>query len=538
MSYVVVFLLGIFFLFPILSLFGELNWNNIQDIVAAPGTMKSFRETVVSSAIGSALSVIIGLYFARILAFYEWPGRRLFRLSLIIPYLIPNFVLATAYILVWNPTSGLLKDHLPFLGPLYGLWGMTFLFGVAHMPVALLLIEEKLKRIDMNLREASQISGASNLQTFFKIDLPLLMPTLLTGFLLGFALNSSAFAIPAWIGSPEKVYPLTYRIYQAIQMGGVTGIPKAAVYSMILLVLSVALVLIQSIVTGREKKYVTVSGRGKKSGGQTLSFFQKIGANGLAVAYNGIVWFLPLTSLGVSTLVTPGCLQQKGWQCFEELTLRNYSYVLFELSETRRALFGSFIIGGGAALTLSLIAMGFLILVARRRNLMKIFEAILQIPVSTPGAVLALGLIIGLSGRWGINLYNTIWIVGIAFWLKHASLAFQPLRTGYMNLSTTLIEAAQINGASIGQTWRSILIPLLRAEWVGGFFLVFIPILGELTMSVFLAGPNFQSIGTLMFDLQDYADQAAAQALGVLLIIAILFFNEMARRVSRGSLGY
>jgi ABC-type Fe3+ transport system permease subunit len=73
---------------------------------------------------------------------------------------------------------------------------------------------------------------------------------------------------------------------------------------------------------------------------------------------------------------------------------------------------------------------------------------------------------------------------------------------------------------------------------MGGFFLCLVPLLGELTMSVFLSSPSFRSFGTVLFDLQDYADQGSAGSLAFVLIALILTLNGMSRVLSRGRLGY
>jgi iron(III) transport system permease protein len=243
-------------------------------------------------------------------------------------------------------------------------------------------------------------------------------------------------------------------------------------------------------------------------------------------------------ALLLSTLVKPGCLQQEGLACFSEPTARAYTYVLFELKETASAARGSLGYGTLSAITILLLSIGSLILLARNRVALQISEWIFSVPLSTPGAILALGLIVVASGRYGINLYNTPWIVVAAFLIKHLSLAFQPLRTGYGAISESLIEAARLSGASPSRIWGRIVLPILRPEWMGGFFLVLIPILGELTMSIFLASPSFRSFGTVLFDLQDYADQASAAALSILLVGLVLLLNQLAYTVSRGKLGY
>jgi iron(III) transport system permease protein len=152
--------------------------------------------------------------------------------------------------------------------------------------------------------------------------------------------------------------------------------------------------------------------------------------------------------------------------------------------------------------------------------------------------VIAIGLIVTFSGRYGINLYNTAWILVLAYVLKYASLGFQPVLTGFAGIAPALVEASRISGARTARVWRSIVLPILRPEFMGAFFLVLIPILGELTMSIFLASPAFRPIGAVLFDLQDYADQASAGALSIVLVILVLLMNEAARLLSRGRLGY
>jgi iron(III) transport system permease protein len=231
-------------------------------------------------------------------------------------------------------------------------------------------------------------------------------------------------------------------------------------------------------------------------------------------------------------------LQQQGFACFSDASLRSYSYVLFELKETRQAITGSLTYGTLGALLISMITLSGLVVFSASRGKLRVLELLFASVVATPGAVIALGLIVTLSGGYGLNLYNTPWILVTAYVLKHSSLAFQPAATGFAGLSHSLIEAARLSGASRAGVWRRIVLPILRPELMGGFFLVLIPILGELTMSVFLASPSFRPIGSVLFDLQDYADQASAGALSILLVVLVLAMNELARFLSRGRLGY
>jgi iron(III) transport system permease protein len=538
MIWILVLAAGLFFLAPIGGLLSQFHLSSLNEIINDPSFLKSLKVTLVSSGGGALGSVLLALLFARQFANYSWPGKRLQRLFLLIPYLIPNFILAVSYIMAWNPATGLLNSFFRFPFGLYGLTGITILFAIAHMPVAFLLFEEKLKRIDSALKEAARLSGAKSLGVFMRIELPLLKPTLLSAIGLCFALNISAFAIPAWIGAPKHIYPLTYKVYQSIQLGGLDGLPDAASYSVVLLLLALVPLILNMLVREQEKKYVLLSGKSSKpaSGLQSLQSF--ISFQVFFLISQILFWLAPLICLLLSTITKPGCLQSEGVSCLKNISFSHYSYVLFDLPETRAALHGSLFYGAIASVLIVLLSMLVITFFSQNRRAMRLVEAFFSIPLATPGAVIALGLIVVYSGKFGVNLYNTAWIVVIAFIVKHLNLAFQPIKTGFGNISPSLLEAARLSGANQSKVWSKIVFPLLKPEVLGAFFLVFIPIIGELTMSVFLSSNNFRSIGTVLFDLQDYADQASAGALAVLLILLVLCLNEFAFRVSRGKLGY
>ena len=531
-------LLALVFLGPIAALLFQLDRGVFLELFDSPAFGRALRTTLLSSGGASLLSVAAGTFFARQFALHQWRGQRAQRLLLIVPYLIPNFILAAAWVVAWNPATGLLNFVLPFPFGLYGLWGMTVLFAVVHLPVAFLLLEEKFRRIDASLREAARLSGAGPLLIFARIELPLLLPSVVGAFGLCFSLDISAFAIPAWIGAPERAYPLTYKIYQAIQVGGAEGMPQAAGWSLVLLLLALPPLLVTRWMQRTESRRQLVSGKAARPEQSQQGRGAFAGFQAAFWVSQVATWVAPLGALFLTTLVKPGCLQQQGLSCLGEGSLRAYRYVLFELAETPIALRGSLLYGTLSAVLVVGLAVGLLAAVHRAPRALAATEWILALPLATPGAILALGLIVCASGRFGLNLYNTPWIVVAAYVIKHQSLAFSPLRTGLSSISGSLFEAARLSGAGGPAVWRRIVLPLLKPELLGGFFLVLIPMLGELTMSVFLTSPSFRSIGTVLFDLQDYADQGSAAALSVLLVLLVLAANQLARLLSRGRFGY
>lgn len=535
---VFLFTLLLFFVGPIFVLFAKIDPALLQESLNSNSFSKALGNTLMSGFFGALISILFGLYFAHFFAKYQWKNKRIQRLGLLIPYLVPNFVLASAYVIAWNPVSGILTPYISFPGEIYGLWGMTFIFGVVHAPLVFLILEDKIQKIDPVFFEASKVSGASSVKTFFSIELPLLLPSLLSSLSLCFSLNISAFAIPAWLGAPEKTYTLTYKVYQTLQLGSQDGIPTAAGISLVLFLLAIPSLILNYWIQRNEKKYMLISGKASRKNETNLSPKKLYSFQTVYFFTQLFFWVFPLSILITSTFLKPGCLQQEGLACFQDMSLRSYNYVLFELSETRQAILNSLFYGTLSSIGIILLGLLVLLVLYSKKTLLQMSEWIFTIPLATPGAILALGLIVTYSGQFGVNLYNTAWIVVVAYILKHFNMAFLPIRNGLMNLHPSLVEASQISGATHKRAWFDIVIPILKPDIMGVFFLVLIPILGELTMSVFLTSPNFKSIGTVLFDLQDYADQASAGALSVILIFMILLMNQITRWISRGRLGY
>lgn len=533
------FLLFALYALPLVILLTEVSPAALSEMLQQDNIQKSIFVTLTSATAAAAISTALGIFFARQFSTYQWRFKRLQRLFLLVPYLVPNFVLATAYVVSWNPTSGLLNNLLPIPFSLYGFIGLVVVYAVSHIPVAFLLLEDRYNRLDPALREAARMAGASSRSVFFRIECRLLFPSILSALCLCAALNLSAFAIPAWIGAPAKLYPLTYKIFQALQLDPTTGISDGAALSVVLYTCVAPFLILSAFGTRNQSRYITVSGKASRVSAhqqekRSFRIFQT-----LYLVLQLFFWVAPFVTLFITTLVAPGCIQNEGLvPCLTNANLNSYSYVLFDLSETKMGFVQSFQYGLLASVFITLISMITLAITFKRPSLSRLTEILFAIPVASPGAIIALAFIVSFSGRFGLNLYNTASILVLAYIVKHTNLAFQPLKNGSQNLSMSLIEAGRMSGAGTFQTWRHIIFPILRPELLGGFCLVLIPIVGELTMSIFLSSPNFRPIGQVMFDLHDYADQNSAAAIAVILVVAIFIINGLAYRLSRGKVGY
>jgi iron(III) transport system permease protein len=102
-----------------------------------------------------------------------------------------------------------------------------------------------------------------------------------------------------------------------------------------------------------------------------------------------------------------------------------------------------------------------------------------------------------------------------------------------------LAEAAHVSGAGWLRTLWTIWLPLLKPALVAAWFLVFMPVMSELTMTVLLTGPGLETIGSLIFQLQEYADASGggASVLALTVVLSVILINFAVKRMSKGKYG-
>jgi len=152
---------------------------------------------------------------------------------------------------------------------------------------------------------------------------------------------------------------------------------------------------------------------------------------------------------------------------------------------------------------------------------------------SLPGTVLALCLIIAARRVAFLGLADTLAILILAYALKTATLGVQSVRPAALMIDRSLIESAQLAGAGWAQRARRIWLPLLRPALWAAAVLVLLPCLSELTMSVLLYGPGTETLGVVLFNLQEYADRSSAAVVGSLLLVAVAIVQIAAGRLDR-----
>lgn len=534
-GFLLIVVIGLF-LAPFVYLFLMPDADHFQKVWAHVNTIKAIQNTfIVSISVGS-ICVFLGLPLAWILTRTDLKFKNSLRSWFCLPYAIPPFVGAIGWIILANPSSGILNQWFKLNLNIYSFSGLIFVEVSFLFTFVLLTALSVMDNLDSSLEEAAKLSGASPRQVFLHIILPLLKPALITGFVLSSLATAASFGVPALIGGPARIYLMTTQIFTFQRMGTTEGLQLAIATSVVLALLSLIVLYINQLLMSRNK----VSTIGGKSSQKTYMKLHQWNTPllFLLLAVLFIIFILPIMALLLSALSPI----QGSWN-LSALSFINFKRVLFETDETGRAIVQSLFLGFCAAMISTVFAFFFNYFVYRTKWIGRHLASVLtSVPFTIPGTVVSLAVILSFSRGYfgfGPSPYNTLWIILIAYIIKYMSLGVKTVGDGYQQINASLEEAARISGANWWQVMITIYWPLLKSSLVASVFLIFMPVVSELTMTVLLTGPGLETIGPLIFQFQEYSDigGGGAAVLSVLVVGAILVLNFSLKKISQGRYG-
>jgi sulfate/thiosulfate transport system permease protein len=183
--------LSLIVLIPLAGLFikaASLGLPGFWDVVTSPRVVAALRLSFSASFAAAVINGVFGLVVAWILVRYDFPGRRLVDAMIDIPFALPTAVAGIALTALYAD-SGWIGGVLSQFGvkiaftPLGVLVALVFI----GLPFVVRTVEPVLADIAADVEEAATTLGASRLQIFWRVLLPLIFPALATGFALAFA---------------------------------------------------------------------------------------------------------------------------------------------------------------------------------------------------------------------------------------------------------------------------------------------------------------------------------------------------------------
>ncbi|RKY00695.1 MAG: hypothetical protein DRP55_05390 [Spirochaetes bacterium] len=215
-------------------------------------------------------------------------------------------------------------------------------------------------------------------------------------------------------------------------------------------------------------------------------------------------------------------------------TIKNFHYILFKLPIVWRAIRNSLFLSVTVSTITSLMAV-FFIFLDRYTDIKgrRFIDYIVSAPYAIPGTVIGVSMILAwIRPILGVSIYNTIWIIMIAYIARFMIFPMRTVKASAKQIDNSLIEAARISGANQKRMLKDILFPLIKPGVFSGWFLVFMPALTELTLSIFLYSAGKETIGVTVYNMTQEGLILEASALAVIIIFVVLGLNIAIKKFS------
>lgn len=509
---------------------GAWTLNNYARVVQSAELIEPLVNSLILAAATALIAVGIGVPLAWLVSRTDLPFRRTLRVLTLTAFVTPSFIGATGWILLAAPNSGWLNTAWRWLAgegagaPLniYSMAGAIFVCGIYTIPYSFTMVSSALDEMAVELEDAATTLGCGVLRTMVSITIPLAAPAVIASFILSFIQGLTLFGVPAFLLTPTGIPVVTTKLAEFYQLFP-PEIYLAAAYCMPLLLVTGALFWMRRRYLGR-KQYVTISGK-TRAGRQIRLGGWRWPALLLALLVPLVSVFLPYAALLMVSL-TRAWGQGMSW---ENLSLYWYWWAIFGNSETHTAIVNSLVYSTlGATLC---VALGTLVAYIVERRLMvgaSLLGAVATVPIVIPGIVLSVGFFAAYT-RAPLNLYGTPLLLIAAFAATFLPIAYSHGGSILKGIGPELERAARSLGAGEARTFLSITLPLMGGGLVSGWFLVFIPIIRELSVAVFLITPKTNVMTTLIYNAKDGGNYEAVCAMSVLLLLITLFLVAVAR---------
>jgi iron(III) transport system permease protein len=518
--------------------------------MAKPYLYDPVMHSMVISFGATGLALAIGGMLAWLCVRTDMPGRIIITQLAVLPYIMPGWTIAQAWTVLFKNrltggSSGVFEYFIGQSPPSwlsYGPVPIVISSALHYYTFFFLFITAALMSIDSSLEEAGDLMGASRSRILKKITFPLVLPAILSGFIMTFSKVMGTYGGPALLGVPVKYYTVSTMIRSAIGIGDKAD---AFVLAITLIMFSMILISINQRMVGTRRSYETIGGRGFMANKTKLRNWRGV-LFAIVIIFQIMVIVIPLGLLLMDTFML-----RSGIYSLDNFTLHNwigesvktinngspgilrnpkiYFYAKNSIFLSIWTAFFTAILG---------VILGYVIVKGRGTRLSKLVEQLAFIPYVIPGIAFGAVYISMFSRQFGPipPLYGTFALLVVVSVAKHIPYSSRTGVSAMLQVGRELEEAAQVAGANLWQRFRTIIFPLTSSGFVSGFLLTFITTMRELSLIILLVTPSTMVLATQTMRYKENGDDQMANAVIIVLIVLVVIGDFLIGRFRGGSL--
>ncbi len=528
-------------------------WQRIlNSSVSANMLYRPLLNSLLIASCVSVGSILVGGLIAWLMVRSDLPGQKFFSLAVIIPYMIPSWCKSMAWISVFKtPRIGGSAGFLSYLGITvpewlaYGPVAIICVLIIHYYAYAYLLMSAALRSINSELEEMGEIIGAPRRMMLSKITFPLVLPSILSSFILIFSKSMGTFGVPAFLGMKVSYYTISTMLYSSIKQQ-----QTAVAYTISLILISIAAIVIflNQRALGTRKSYATIGGKGGRS--NVLSLKKgKVPITVLLACFLGFAVVLPIGILILQSLMLKlgdfslSNLTLHYWvgQGVKEIfnsepgVLVNPQFYQVLKNSLKLVVIASFI----ATIFGQLI--GYVNSRGRHLKSGKLVEQLVFIPYLIPSiafgamylSMFSTAKTVTLFGHTLTvlpSLYGTFALLVLVTVVKNLPFSSRAGTANMLQISVELEEAAHISGAHFLTRFRKIVFPLSKNGFMSGFMLIFMAIMKELDLLVILISPTTQTMPYMAYSYMSGGMEQYSNVVAILMFLVVFLIYWIANK--------
>lgn len=482
--------LALFFVYPVaaivtrgLRIDGQWRLGRIGDVLTDPAVLDILWFTGWQAAASTALTLAVALPGAYVFARFAFPGKRLLRAVVTVPFVLPTVVAGSAFLALLG--HGGLLDSLWGVRLDTSVWAILLAHVFFNYAVVVRTVGGLWAQLDPRQEEAARVLGASRLAAWRRVTLPALAPAVAAAALMVFLFTFTSFGVIQILGGPRYA-TLEVAIYR--ETAQLLDLPTAAVLTLVQFA-AVAAVLALHAWTVR-----------RREGALKLVAPEQTARRPQGAAQWALLWgvlavvalliLLPLAVLVERSLDAPGGYGLDYYRALQSVADSGGTFFVAPMDAVWNSL------RYAAVATVFAVVVGGLAAAALTRKagrLVRGFDALLMLPLGTSAVTVGFGFLIALDEP-PLDLRASWILVPLAQALVGVPFVVRTMLPVLRAVDHRLREAAAVLGASPLRAWREVDLPLVaRALGVAAGF-AFAVSLGEFGATVFIARPDHPTL--------------------------------------------
>jgi iron(III) transport system permease protein len=508
----------------------EYTLSNYVDVFRDPFLREIIGNSILFAVIALAVAFTIGVGAAWLVERTNFRLKTSVYTIMTLGMVMPGFLIALGWLYLAGPRVGFataaLHDATGISLDFSTIWGMALIQGLLYAPVAFIMTSAAFARVDGAMEEAAFMSGANGWQTFRRVTLPVLRPSLIGAGIYVLIMCFGTFDIPAILGLQNRRFIFSTYIYELINpnVSGRSQHQLAATFGMIMIIAGIMLTLWYGRTVKKAERYATVSGKSHKPGKRVLSRGGQATATIAVFAYLFLALVGPFLTLAW-VAVTPYTMAPSS-EAFGLVNLDHFRNIPWDLlwAGLKNTLWLIVVV---PTTVMFAVALPFSWVVLRSKSRLRgLADTAAFIPLVVPSIIfgLAMLLITLFAVQKILPLYGTIWAIALAFIVSFISFGSRMTNGAWIQLGRDLEESATMSGATTFQVVRRIVFPLIRPAMAAGWLWIALLTYRQLAIPALLTTPRNMTLPMVVWGewLGGRAGSAAACSLLFMVVLVPL----------------